>query len=661
MVGVLGFVLCALWAQKPFVVPEVQEWTAGDGTFELLSVKADGKVEKTVAQQFVNDCKWLNDNELNIHKGSAKKGDLVLKIVKDKTLGAEGYKLDITTDKAILTAANETALRWGVQTVLQLMEQKNALPCGVIKDLPQYGLRGFMIDCGRKFIPIDYLHDLVRAMAYYKMNTLQIHLNDNGFKQFFGNDWDKTPAAFRVECDTYPGLAARDGYYTKKEFVELQKYAESLGVEIIPEIDVPAHCLAFTHYKPELASDKYGADHLDLFKDETYEFFDKLFAEYLGGKEPVFRGRRVNIGTDEYSNADKEVVEKFRAFTDHYLRLVQSYGKQACCWGALTHAKGDTPVTSENVVMNIWYNGYAHPKEMQKLGYQLVSIPDGYVYIVPAAGYYYDYLNIESLYKNWTPAQVGNVKFDEQDPSLLGGMFAVWNDHCGNGITVADIHHRTMPALQTLSTKCWTGQNTTIPFEVFNKKRHELSEAPFVNQLARARQNGHFAEPGSVVLEKAEVNVGEELPMKEIGYNYAVTFTVEAQKEDKGTVLFASPTVKFYLADPKEGKIGFEREGYLNTFNYRLPEGEKVTLRIEGDNCETRLFVNDRHRETLNAKTLYAFKNEDLAHFQDGDETAWKPVMYAPTTKMNYQRTLVFPLQKVGAFKSKITNLQVKI
>ena len=48
-------------------------------------------------------------------------------------------------------------------------------------------------------------------MSYYKMNTLQVHLNDNGFKQFFDQDWDKTYAAFRLESDKFPGLAAPDG------------------------------------------------------------------------------------------------------------------------------------------------------------------------------------------------------------------------------------------------------------------------------------------------------------------------------------------------------------------------------------------------------------------------------------------------------------------
>ena len=47
----------------------------------------------------------------------------------------------------------------------------------------------------------------------------------------------------------------------KKEFIALQQLADSLGVEIIPEIDVPAHSLALTQYKPEIGSEEYGMDH----------------------------------------------------------------------------------------------------------------------------------------------------------------------------------------------------------------------------------------------------------------------------------------------------------------------------------------------------------------------------------------------------------------
>lgn len=356
-----------------------------------------------------------------------------------------------------------------------------------------------MIDCGRKFIPMSYLRDLAKIMAYYKMNTLQVHLNDNGFRQYFGGDWNKTQAAFRLECDTYPGLTAKDGSYSKQEFIDFQKLAEQNGVEVIPEIDAPAHSLAFTQYKNEIGSKEYGMDHLDLFNPETYKFMDGLWKEYIGGKNPVFIGKRVHIGTDEYSNAKKDVVEKFREFTDHYIKYVESFGKQAVVWGALTHANGDTKVKNKGVLMDIWYNGYADPVEMKKQGYKLVSIPDGLVYIVPAAGYYYDYLNCQYLYEHWTPAVIGNKTFEENDPMIEGGMFAVWNDHAGNGISTKDVHHRVYPALQTLAVKCWTGKETKLPYAEFDSKRVELSEAPGVNEL------GRLGKPGSVVLEKQQL------------------------------------------------------------------------------------------------------------------------------------------------------------
>ena len=287
-------------------------------------------------------------------------GDFVLALRTDKKLGKEGYSIKVT-DRVQISAPEPTGIYWGTRTLLQIAEQtpNHQLPQGTLRDWPDYAIRGFMIDCGRKFIPLHFLQDYVKIMAYYKMNTLQIHLNDNGFKQYFQQDWSKTYGAFRLESDTYPGLAAEDGHYTKAEFIDLQKLAEQRFVEIIPEIDAPAHTLAFTHYKPEIGSKEYGMDHLDLFNPETYTFMDGLFKEYLEGDTPVFRGPKVHIGTDEYSNKKKDVVEKFRAFTDHYIRYVESFGKQACVWGALTHADGETPVKSENVIMSAWYNGYA--------------------------------------------------------------------------------------------------------------------------------------------------------------------------------------------------------------------------------------------------------------------------------------------------------------
>lgn len=650
----------ALWADinpKPFVVPELKTWSGAEGQTALSGriVVKNAKL-KAVAAALAADYKEMFGKELTIVNGATKGGDVVLSLKKNKALGDEGYTMNVGSAVEI-TAATERGAFWATRTLLQIAEQHKDgnLPKGKTTDVPEYKLRGFMIDCGRKFIPMSYLRDLAKIMAYYKMNTLQVHLNDNGFRQYFGGDWNKTQAAFRLECDTYPGLTAKDGSYSKQEFIDFQKLAEQNGVEVIPEIDAPAHSLAFTQYKNEIGSKEYGMDHLDLFNPETYKFMDGLWKEYIGGKNPVFIGKRVHIGTDEYSNAKKDVVEKFREFTDHYIKYVESFGKQAVVWGALTHANGDTKVKNKGVLMDIWYNGYADPVEMKKQGYKLVSIPDGLVYIVPAAGYYYDYLNCQYLYEHWTPAVIGNKTFEENDPMIEGGMFAVWNDHAGNGISTKDVHHRVYPALQTLAVKCWTGKDTKLPYAEFDSKRAELSEAPGVNEL------GRLGKPGSVVLEKATVNAGETLNAEEIGYNYAVTFTVDGKQEANGTELFRSANAVVYLADPEQGKLGFERDGYRDLFNYRIPAGEKHTITIEGTNKMTRLLVDGAVKEELGPKTLYVMRDQDRAHYQVKGTYTYEPVVYQPTDQIYYQRTLVFPLRKAGNFKSTITNLKVEV
>ena len=282
--------------------------------------------------------------------------------------------------------------------------------------------------------------------------------------------------------------------------------------------------------------------------------------------------------------------------------------------------------------MNAWYNGYADPATMIKDGYQLISIPDGLIYIVPKAGYYYDYLNEPYLYKEWTPAHIGKAVFDAKHPSILGGMFAIWNDHVGNGISVKDIHHRIFSPLQTLSVKMWTGAQTGIPYETFNEKRALLSEAPGVNQLAR------IGKKPELVYERSTVAPGSTSDYPEIGYNYTVSFDITGAKESEGTELFRSPNAVFYLSDPIRGMMGFARDGYLNTFPYKVNPGEKATIQIEGDNCSTTLRVNGKVVDEMNTQKLY---------FNAGKDS------------MNYVRTLVFPLEKAGNFNSKVQNLKV--
>ena len=339
--------------EKPFVIPELRHWQGGDGAF---AIGASTKVLYTDAVLATAAEELAKDYGLMFGKGMKAKavksalqtpdGAIVMHLVTDKELGDEGYSIEIG-GQVIVKAQTPTGAYWATRTLLQIAEQHEGtqLPKGIIRDWPDYPIRGYMIDVGRKHVPLEYLVEYAKVMAYYKMNSFQIHLNDRGMK-IHEDTWDDTYAGFRLESEWFPELTSKDGFYTKDGFRQFQKDAAKICVNVIPEIDVPAHSLCFSRFRDGFGSEEYGLDHLDLFNPNVYTFLDSLFTEYLEGDDPVFVGKNVHIGTDEYSNKDKKVVEQFRAFTDHYLRLVQSFGKQPWLWGALTHAKGKTPVVS---------------------------------------------------------------------------------------------------------------------------------------------------------------------------------------------------------------------------------------------------------------------------------------------------------------------------
>lgn len=631
---------------RPLTIPAIHQWTGGTGSLTLTSqsriLYTDARL-RPAAEALARD--WQTEGfTLTIAEGKkAAEGDIIFTYRPQKQLGVEGYTIDIA--KSIRIEATELGALHAVQTILQIgVNNENvksdklrssdsfsfSYPKGKITDRPDYPLRGLMMDCGRKYIPLSYLRNLVRTMAYYKMNTLSIHLNDNGFPVYFHDNWDETYAAFRLESERFPGLTAEDGSYTKAEFRQFVLDAAAMGVEVIPEIDVPAHSLAFSHYRPSLGSKEFGMDHLELSNPAVIPFVDSLFAEYMEGPEPVFAGPRVHIGTDEYSNSRKETVEQFRTLTDHLIHTVEAHGKQTALWGALTHAKGETPVKVDDVLMFCWYNGYAEPDSMKRLGYQLVSIPDGMTYIVPAAGYYYDYLNIPYLYKQWTPAQIGNKRFKEHDPQIKGGMFAVWNDIVGNGIAVADIHHRVFPALQVIAEKSWAA-DTVRTCDEWLRMAKSMGEAPGINDMGRY--------PKGTVLTEAVVKPSSIRSIPFIGWPYRVSFDIETQEEVRGTALFRDNEAEFYLSDPITGRLGFIRDGYLFSFRHALRPGAKEHIAIEGDNRETRLFVNGKLVETLGSSER----------------------MYPKNKPFKLIRTLRFPLQRTDSFlRSRITNLEVE-
>ena len=645
--------MCLLaFAQNPCpqVIPALQQWKGAKGTLALPaqgSIVINPQDEATLGQTasiLVEDLKELMGWEYTITTGKAKKNDIYLSLSKpDEQLGNEGYVLAIN-NKVSIEAPTPQGVFWGTRSLLQMLfNQKAQLAKGTIRDWPEFPNRGFMLDVGRKFFTLDYLKQQIKVMSFYKMNEFQIHLNDNGFPQFFDNDWNKTYAAFRLESERFPGLTSKDGSYTKKEFTELQRMGMAYGVNVIPEIDIPAHSLAFTHYKPEIGTQEYGMDHLDLYKEETYKFVDALLDEYMCGEEPVFIGPDVHIGTDEYN---KKEAEQYRYFTDRYLKYVASYGKTPRMWGGLKWLPGKTPVQAEGVTVNAWSFDWVDPEVSIKEGYKLINTCDTYLYIVPGAGYYREFLDHQWLYETWTPWKMNrNQTLPVGTPGVLGGMFAVWNDQCGNGISEQDVYYRSFPAIQVMSERMWKGDNQqVVPFSEFEALCQSMPEAPGVNLLGRIEKETLLAEE-AVLTGKDSLFTS----LDEVGYPYTVSFSICPDKKPNiSGVLFQGPHSTVYTNWENTGRIAFTRDGYAFTFgSFILPEGEWTDITIKGDWKGTSLYVNGKLQERLEGRKKRVYNPK-----------------YDRLESMPMQETLVFPLKQIGSpingFKGQVKNVIVK-
>ena len=200
----------------PQVIPSLQHWNGAKGKLTLpetgkiiIAPEAENLLKET-AEIMAKDLKDMFGWNYQVTSGKPKNHSIYLSVKKSpSSLGEESYELDIRNHVTI-EASTVKGVFWGTRTLLQMIHNQ---PFGLMKgkalDYPQYAHRGLMIDVARKFFTMDYLQDYVKILSFYKMNELQIHLNDNGFVEFFDNDWNKTYAAFRLESDRFPGLTSQ--------------------------------------------------------------------------------------------------------------------------------------------------------------------------------------------------------------------------------------------------------------------------------------------------------------------------------------------------------------------------------------------------------------------------------------------------------------------
>lgn len=639
------------------VIPEVQTFVGSSGTLSLpANLRILVQASRTdslmpVAEQLRDDLHIMRGFTATIATTTATQagaGEILLQFNSSAMNNPEAYKMTIA-DGISISGASKIGTFWATRTVLQLVDNyRNVIPRGFINDYPSYPSRGFMLDVGRKFFTIEFLQHYVKMMSYYKLNEFQVHLNDNGFKSYFDNDFMKTYSAFRLQSDSFPGLAAKDGHYTKEEFRDLQKLGMRYGVNVIPEIDVPAHSLAFTQYKPELAMNSEYMDHLSIHPKDTahvYAFIDKLLAEYTTGENPVFIGPDLHIGTDEY---DRKYAVEFYHFTDRYIKYVEHLGYRARLWGGMRwmqpslDAAGLTSRITNNkgAIINAWSRDWVDANQQLRDGFKIINTCDAWLYIVPGAGYYRDTLDTYDLYRNFKVERVNPSETiaPELRSGLIGAMFAVWNDIVGNGISQQDVHHRALPAFKVLSTKFWK-TNPSRSYAAYRAVADSVAEGPGLNFGGKYNHQEMAAISDKLGATARSFNgtTRYELGGSDFGYDYDISFDLKPSAgNNANAILFQSYFSKVTLNTGGSGKLGFSRDGYTFTFNYLPTTGTWQTIRLTGDWRGVTLYVDGQRIERLTVQ-------------HNG--------------KFNVHRTLFFPLEAAGdatnGFKGEIKNLQL--
>ncbi len=629
----------------PIVMPELLSWKGGKGTLELpQEILVYG--EDTFMAEFIRELHAILPDEYNI-KQTKTQDKATISFTQGKGGNDESYRMSITKKGVRISSGGKIGRYWGSRTLLQILSQpKKSLPCGIAWDAPRYKLRGFMLDVGRLPIPMDYIKDVVRLMAWYKMNDLQLHLNDNYiFHEHYVNagedPFKKSYSAFRLEseikgADGTP-LTAQDLFYTKKAFRDLVKFANERGVNIVPEFDAPGHALSFTRVRPDLIyqgpmrhHDKRRCEMLDAANPETLKFVGKVWDEYLQGKQPTFENcQAVHVGSDEFFGA----AEDYRRFADGLLGHILSRNHTPRIWGSLHAKKGNTPVRSKGVQMNLWSKDWAKAWESVNQGYDVINTHDGALYVVPFAGYYRADQNLRWLYENWVPNNIGQEWLPAGHPQLLGATFAVWNDEIDRlhrGYGAYDIWPAIHGLVEVLSEKMWGQPKPSSNFDGMKARAEHLGRIPYCDPLHKFGHTPFSITPGLTPL---------RLKKGSLGGDYHMTMELimpKAPVPGEEQILLGSDQGQL-LAAGKDGRITLRRSDTIEfAFNAKLPVGKKVKLELIGSMGKTELLL-------------------------DGVSAGEPENVRFPLRQDGRMSTFVLPLDTLGSsFNGKIFSLDVK-
>ncbi|GAA4737144.1 beta-N-acetylhexosaminidase [Flavisolibacter ginsenosidimutans] len=505
----------AAFAQSPriAIIPEPVSLTTKPGQFILpksisIEAPANAELKTTTAflQKMLSTATGYNVSISNTSAAAAVR--LQLNKTSNPTLGTEGYQINVSSNGAVLKANTPVGLFYAAQTLIQLLppqiesveKQSNvqwSLPFVDITDYPRFGWRGLMFDVARHFFTKEEVKHFIDDMVRYKYNLLHLHLADDEGWRIQINSLPKLTevGAWNVKKEGYFGTFSPPtpdeprtygGFYTQDDIREIVQYAKERFVNVLPEIDMPAHCLAAIASYPELSctegADKYrvrsgeqimdwshGAPPIAMVdnvlcpaNEKVYEFADKVMTELA----TLFPFEYIHVGGDEAPHnfwekdpqiktlMNREGLKTMDAVQGYFERrlekIVASKGKKMIGWDEVL----DAGVSKSTAIMS--WRGVKNGIEAAKQGHDVVMTPTTYAYL--------DYMQADPVIESRIYASLRLNKTYEFDPvsegvdaaRIKGGQGNLWTEQVYN---YRQVQYMLWPRAFALAEDFWSPKN----------------------------------------------------------------------------------------------------------------------------------------------------------------------------------------------------------